>query len=109
MSTPWNDGGRVYCGYSRRPALNDSSAVESASMPLGRRYRARPSVWRLLDEDGGLRLIAPGGDLTFSRAPRAMIERALCGDPFAPGDLAHDGIEEVIRRLTVAGLIERID
>ena len=91
---------------SREPDV--LGAVESASMPLGRRYRARLSVWRLLDEDGGLRLIAPGGDLTFSRAPRAMIERALCGDPFAPGDLAHDGIEEVIRRLTVAGLIERI-
>ncbi len=92
---------------SREPDV--LGAVEGASMPLGRRYRARPSLWRLLDEGEGLRLIAPGGDLTFNRAPRAVIERVLSGEPFAPADLAYDEIEEVIRRLTVTGLIGRID
>ncbi len=92
---------------SREPDV--LGTITGASGPLGRRYCARPSLWRLLDEDGGLRLIAPGGDLTFSRAPRAVIERALCGDPFAPQDLNDDQAEELIRRLAVAGLIEEID
>ena len=92
---------------SREPDV--LGAIEGGSRPPGRRYRARPSLWRLLDEEGGLRLIAPGGDLTFSRAPRAVIERALSGDPFKPEDLGDDQADELIRRLTVAGLIERID
>ena len=92
---------------SREPDV--LGAIEGGSRPPGRRYRARPSLWRLLDEEGGLRLIAPGGDLTFSRAPRAVIERALSGDPFTPEDLGDDQAEELIRRLTVTGLIERID
>lgn len=92
---------------SREPDV--LGAVEGGSSPPGLRYQARPSLWRLLDEDGGLRLIAPGGDLTFSRAPRAVIERALSGAPFAAGDMGPDQADELIRRLTVAGLIERID
>ena len=92
---------------SREPDV--LGAVESGSSPRGRRYQARPSLWRLLDEDGGLRLIAPGGDMTFSRAPRAVIERALSGQPFSHEDMGPDQADELIRRLTVAGLIERID
>lgn len=92
---------------SREPDV--LGAVEGASRPLGLRYRARPSPWRLLDEADGLRLIAPGGDLTFSRAPRAVIELALSGAPFAPRDLDHDQADELIRRLTVCGLIEQLD
>ena len=30
-----NDGGRVYCGYSRSPSANDSSAVDAASIAPG--------------------------------------------------------------------------
>lgn len=91
---------------SREPAV--LGAIEGASRPLADRYRARPSPWRLIDEDGGLRLIVPGGDMTFSRAPRSVIERALSGDPFAPDELGHDQAEELIRRLTATGLIERV-
>ena len=92
---------------SREPDV--LGAVEGASHSPGRLYRARPSLWRLLDEEGGLRLIAPGGDLTFNRAPRAVIERALSGDPFTPEDLGDDQAGELILRLTVSGLIEEID
>ncbi len=92
---------------SREPAV--LGAIESASRPLAGRYRARPVPWRLIDEDGGLRLIIPGGDMTFSRAPRPVIERALSGQPFAPEDLVHDQVEDLIRRLTTTGLIERFD
>lgn len=91
---------------SREPAV--LGAIDDASRPLADRYRARLSPWRLLDEGGGLRLIVPGGDMTFSRAPRSVIERALSGDPFAPDDLGHDQAEDLIRRLTTTGLIERV-
>lgn len=92
---------------SREPAV--LGAIENASRPLARQYRARPVSWRLIDEDGGLRLIIPGGDMTFSRAPRPVIERALSGQPFAPEDLGHDQAEELIRRLATTGLVERFD
>lgn len=92
---------------SREPAV--LGAIESASRPLARQYRARPVPWRLIDEDGGLRLTIPGGDMTFSRAPRPVIERALSGQAFAPEDLDHDQAEELIRRLATTGLIERLD
>lgn len=92
---------------SREPAV--LGAIAWASQPLADRYCARPSPWRLIDEEGGLRLIVPGGDMTFSRAPRAVIERALSGDPFAPADLGHDQAEDLIRRMVATGLIERID
>lgn len=92
---------------SREPAV--LGAIVSASRPLARRYRARLVPWRLIEEDGGLRLIIPGGDMTFSRAPRGVIERALSGETFGPGDLVHDQAEELIRRLTTTGLIERLE
>lgn len=92
---------------SREPDIR--AAIEGASRPLGRSFRARPSLWRLVDEDGGLRLIAPSGDLTFARAPRAVIERALSGLAFAPDDLGYDEAEDLIRRLTATGLVECIE
>jgi ribosomal protein L16 Arg81 hydroxylase len=92
---------------SREPDV--SGAIEGASLPMAPRYRARPSPWRLVAEGEGLRLIAPSCDLTFSRAPRAVIERALSGEPFAPADLGHDETEDLVRRLTTAGLLERMD
>jgi bifunctional lysine-specific demethylase and histidyl-hydroxylase NO66 len=92
---------------SREPAV--LGAIEAASRPLAGRYRARPAPWTLTDEDGGLRLIIPGGDMTFRRAPRPVIERALSGEPFTPDDLGHDETEDLIRRLIAAGLIEQAD
>ena len=92
---------------SREPAV--LGAIESASRPLARQYRARPAPWRLIDEAGGLRLIIPGGDMTFTRAPRSVIERLLSGEAFTPGDIGDDQAEELIRRLATTGLIERLD
>lgn len=92
---------------SREPAV--LGAIVHASGPLAASYRARPAPWRLVDEEGGLRLIVPGGDMTFSRAPRAVVERALSGEAFAPDDLGHEEAEELIRRLVATGLIERSD
>jgi len=92
---------------SREPDVR--GAIEGASRPLAARYRARPALWKLEDADPGLRLVVPGGDMTFTRAPRAVLERALDGEPFAPHDLGWEEAEDVIRRLATTGLIEPID
>ena len=92
---------------SREPDVR--GAIEGASKPLAARYRARPALWKLEDADPGLRLVVPGGDMTFARAPRAVLERALDGAPFAPHDLGWEEAEDVIRRLATTGLIEAID
>lgn len=92
---------------SREPDVR--GAIEGASKPLAARYRARPTLWKLEDADPGLRLVVPGGDMTFARAPRAALERALDGEPFGPHDLEWEEAEDVIRRLATTGLIEAID
>jgi mannose-6-phosphate isomerase-like protein (cupin superfamily) len=89
---------------SREPDVR--GAIESASQPLAARYRARPALWKLEQTDPGLRLIVPGGDMSFSRAPRQVLERALSGTPFTPQDLEWPEAEDVIRRLSSTGLIE---
>lgn len=91
---------------SREPDL--SGAIENATLPLADRYQARPSPWRLEDDKDGLRLVIPGGIMTFSKAPRAVIERMLSGQPFTPADLG-DGAEDLIRRMMANGLIECAD
>lgn len=92
---------------SREPDL--SGAVMAAHAPLAERYAARPSLWRIDDEeiDGepGLRLIAPGGDQVFTGLSRATLEEALSGRVIAPGDLGVDDAAGVVRRLVAAGLI----
>ncbi|WP_426040534.1 cupin domain-containing protein [Brevundimonas sp. TWP2-3-4b1] len=92
---------------SREPDVR--GAIEGASRPLAARYRARPALWKLEDADPGLRLVVPGGDMTFARAPRVVLERALDGEPFAPHDLGWEEADDVIRRLATTGLIEPID
>ena len=92
---------------SREPDVR--GAIEGASKPLAARYRARPALWKLEDADPGLRLVVPGGDMTFARAPRVVLERALDGEPFAPHDLGWEEADDVIRRLATTGLIEPID
>lgn len=92
---------------SREPDV--SGAILNAHKPLAGHYVARPSLWRLVDEavDGvpGLRLIAPGGDLTFTDVGRPELERALSGQPFAPSDLVTTDPAPLIRRLVASGLI----
>src|SRR5688572_6705310 len=44
--TPRNSAGRVYCGYSSRPALNDSSTVEASSMAPGSRRATASTTTR---------------------------------------------------------------
>lgn len=85
-----------------------SGAILGAHAPLAPAYVARPSIWRIEAEeiDGAqtLRLIAPGGDLTFTDLSRDVLERILSGLPFSPTDhgAAAPGI---VRRLVAAGLI----
>lgn len=92
---------------SREPDV--SGAILNAHLPLAARYVARPSLWRLEEEaiDGvpGLRLIAPGGDLTFTDLPKADLERALSGKPFALAEFGDAEATPLIRRLVASGLI----
>ncbi len=85
-----------------------SGALVGAHAPIATSYMARPSIWRIEEDqiDGApaLRLLAPGGDLTFTTISRDGLERVLSGRPFAPADLGADSTG-LVRRLVSAGLI----
>ena len=86
-----------------------SGALLGAHAPLAPAYVARPSIWRIEEEefDGAktVQLIAPGGDLSFPGLDRSSLERALSGTAFAPQDLGVPDPAPLIRRLVAAGLI----
>ncbi len=92
---------------SREPDV--SGALLAAHAPLASCYVARPSIWHIeedeIDDAPALRLIAPGGDLTFTTVSRDKLERILSGDSFAPEDLDAADAPRLIRRLVAAGLI----
>ena len=66
---PRKTGGRVYCGYSSRPAANDSSTVEASSMAPGRsRMTASMSPTLVLNgEDPVLAGTIPGMSFVAER------------------------------------------
>lgn len=84
-------------------------ALLGAHAPLAPAYVARPSIWRIEEEefDGAitLQLIAPGGEMSFPGLDRARLEHALSGTAFSPDDLGVADPAPVIRRLVAAGLI----
>ena len=86
-----------------------SGALLGAHESLAAAYVARPSIWRIeedeADGDTPVRLIAPGGEMDFPGLDRAALERALSGSVFAPGDLGVPDPAPVIRRLVACGLI----
>ncbi len=86
-----------------------SGALLGAHAPLAPAYVARPSIWRIEEEefDGTktVLLIAPGGELSFPGLDRASLERALSGTAFTPQDLGVPDPAPLIRRLVAAGLI----
>jgi hypothetical protein len=89
---------------SRLPDI--SGAIIGAHEPLSVAYVARPSLWRIEEDDGGgVQLSAPAGDLVFPGVSRADLERILSGDPFTTASVAAGDGESLIRRLVAAGLI----
>ncbi len=86
-----------------------SGALLGAHAPLAPGYVARPSIWRIEEEefDGTktVLLIAPGGELSFPGLDRSSLERALSGTAFTPQDLGIPDPAPLIRRLVAAGLI----
>ena len=86
-SMPRNLGGRVYCGYSSRPAANDSSAVEAASIAPGQ--QADDGV-----DDDERRQLAAGQDVVADRELE-VDERA---DPLVDALVARADEDEVRRR-----------
>jgi lysine-specific demethylase/histidyl-hydroxylase NO66 len=73
------------------------------------RFRARRFVpWTVAeDEDGGIVLAGPGGDIKFEAATGDALERALSGEPFAQADLGEEGAL-VLSALWSGGYLERL-
>jgi ribosomal protein L16 Arg81 hydroxylase len=74
------------------------------------RFRARRFVpWTVAeDEDGGIVLAGPGGDIKFEAADGDALERALEGGPFTQSDLGERGAV-VLSALWSGGYLERVE
>jgi len=92
---------------SREPDV--SGAIAGAHAVLATAYAARPSIWRIDEEevDGPptLSLISSTVNQAFPGLSRAELERVMSGQPFAPSVLDVAGGEPLIRRLVAAGMI----
>lgn len=92
-----------------RDADTRGALTSSLDAVHDKRFVARRAVqWRMAEEQDGLILIGPGGDMRFPLADNDALERALGGAPFLLDDLASEKAEEMIRRLWAFGLIEHI-
>ncbi|MDI1281245.1 cupin domain-containing protein [Brevundimonas sp.] len=90
---------------SREPDLTDS-LIDSRIDPEGH-YVARPSLLTVKQTETEVRVVAPGCEFNFGRAPLSLITRILDGTPFRVTDLDHAEALDVLGRLMTAGLIER--
>ena len=95
---------------SREPDV--SGAIAGAHAPLAASYAARPSIWRIEEEqvDGapGVRLVSSTVNQSFPGLSRGDLERMMSGEPFGPGDLEGSGGQKVLRQLVAAGMIAAI-
>lgn len=90
---------------SREPDLTDA-LVDSRIDPQGT-YAARHSLLTVTQMETEVRVVVPGGEFKFGRAPLSLITRILDGTPFRVEDLDHAEALDVLGRLMTAGLIER--
>ena len=92
---------------SREPDV--SGSIVSAHAGLAAAYAARPSIWRIEEEevDGApiFRLISSTVNQAFPGLSRAELERVMSGEPFAPSVLEASGGAVLSRRLVAAGMI----
>ncbi|MGV9006574.1 MAG: cupin domain-containing protein [Brevundimonas sp.] len=91
---------------SREPNLTD--ALVNSRIDAEATYVARPSLVKVTQEPGEVRVLAPGCEFKFGRAPLALIERVLDGRRFRVADLDHVEAVDVMARLMTAGLILRV-
>ncbi len=92
---------------SREPDLT-GALVDSHIDPQGT-YAARTSLHTITETDTEVRVLAPGCEFKFGRAPLSLITRILDGTPFRVADLDHSEALDVLGRMMAAGLIERRD
>lgn len=90
---------------SREPDLTDS-LIDNRIDPEGH-YVARSSLLTVTQTEAEVRVVAPGCEFKFGRAPLSLITRILDGTPFRVTDLDHAEALDVLGRLMTAGLIER--
>ncbi|WP_235561814.1 cupin domain-containing protein [Brevundimonas sp. Root608] len=90
---------------SREPDIADAIARNRADD--GTIYVARPAFTRISDLGDGVRVLGPGSDFRFGRAPVGLVRRILSGEPFRLADLDHPEAADVVERLTTAGLVHR--
>lgn len=95
---------------SREPDV--SGSITGAHSPLATAYAARPSIWRIDEEqaDGApaVRLVSSTLTQTFPGLSRADLERLMSGKPFSPADFEVAGGAPLVRRLVSAGLIAAV-
>tara|TARA_R110002167_G_scaffold18526_5_gene69287 strand:- start:7412 stop:8578 length:1167 start_codon:yes stop_codon:yes gene_type:complete len=91
---------------SREPNLTD--ALVNSRIDPESTYIARPSLVNVTQLADEVRVLAPGCEFKFGRAPLSLIERVLSGEPFQVEHLNHIEAVDVVARLMSAGLIERV-
>ncbi len=85
----------------RRPDTEDAICTPRQVIEATTRLIARPSlVWRLVEDEKGLELLANGRTLRFPVDDRRALEQALSGEPFSIADLA--GERDMKRGLDLA-------
>lgn len=92
--------------FIRSRAADNRGAVRDAGRTIGgenfRLHRHAP--FRIAEDDKGIVLIAPGGELNFPPETRAALERALDGTPFTAADV---GGANLVAKLYAFGIIVR--
>ncbi|RZJ04432.1 MAG: hypothetical protein EON89_07810 [Brevundimonas sp.] len=90
---------------SREPDLAQAITFNRADADTV--YVARAAFTRVSVTDDGVRVLGPGSDFRFGRAPVDLVRRVLSGEPFRLADLDHPEAADVVERLTTAGLVCR--
>lgn len=89
---------------SREPDISGSIASNQADSDVT--YVSGRAFTRLVEAGEGSRVLGPGSDFRFGRAPVVLVRRILSGEPFTLRDLAHPEAKDVVERLMTAGLVK---
>ncbi len=91
---------------SREPDI--AEAISSNRVSPSAVYVARPAFIRIAAASEGVRVLGPGSDFRFGRAPFDLVCKILSGEPFTLTQLNHPEASDVVERLMTAGLVGRL-
>lgn len=95
---------------SREPDV--SGAIAGAHAPLATSYAARPSIWRVEEEQVDnatvVRLVSSTFNQSLPGLSRSDLERLMSGEPFSPQAFEASGGAQIVRQLVAAGMIAAI-